>query len=209
LSPPPTSIQISIESRSVTVQYPKKLFPTLVIPVLEDAGFDVWANAFLEADHSADYFNRASGGVNPALATKLSKHLQQCLLCQQEGHCIGYDPIISEHITPTVASGHEEPGSGPFRLALAVGGMSCSSCSMTITKSISDLQGVSDVAVSLLGGSATVVVGDKGTVEVVVKTVEDCGFDVEIMSVEPLAHLGCDPTSRRTLTLCIDGMFCQ
>jgi copper chaperone CopZ len=80
---------------------------------------------------------------------------------------------------------------------------------MTITKMVSDLQGVSDVAVSLLGGSATVVVDGKGTVEVVVRTIEDCGFDVEIMSVEPLAPLGYDLTSRRTLTLCIDGMFCQ
>jgi copper chaperone CopZ len=41
---------------------------------------------------------------------------------------------------------------------------------VTITRTVSDLQGVSNVAVSLLGGSATVIVDDKGTVEVVVQT---------------------------------------
>jgi copper chaperone CopZ len=71
LSPPPTSVQISIEGRSVTtVQYPKNLSPTLVISALEDVGFDVSTNQSQEEGHAVE-------GTNRALANRRTKHLQQ------------------------------------------------------------------------------------------------------------------------------------
>jgi hypothetical protein len=75
---------------------------------------------------------------------------------------------------------------------------------------VSELQGVSDVVVSVLGGSATVIVDDKRMVEVVIRTIEDCGFEAELISVESLSALDHSGLIRlRTLTLRIDGMFCQ
>ncbi|KAF8175778.1 HAD-like domain-containing protein [Pholiota molesta] len=86
--------------------------------------------------------------------------------------------------------------------------MTCASCSGTITKMVSELAGVSEVAVSFLAKSATMIVDKKQSVEEVVETVECCGFEAEVMSVEALNAANSD-SSLRTLSLRIDGMFCK
>jgi P-type Cu+ transporter len=226
LSPPPTFVQVSIVSQSVTIHHPRDLSPTIVQSTLEDVGFDIWTN--LSSDRSdVGPFNGISQAVN---ADRRKKHIERCSLCQQEELRVVRDPRISlgpeinshvsrRHIAAeklvhsnhiaSAASLHEKYDVGPFRVVLSVGGMSCSSCSLTITNMVSDLQGISDVAVSLLGGSASVIVNDKRMVEVVVNTIQDCGFEAEVMSVESLAALDNDSICLRTLTLRIDGMFCQ
>jgi len=116
--------------------------------------------------------------------------------------------IHSNHRS-SVASGIDRYDDGPFRVVLSIGGMTCSTCSGTITKMVSDISGVSEVTVSFLEKSATVTVDHKHCVDVVVETVEDCGFEAEVMSVESLSALNSDSTTGpRTLTLSIDGMFC-
>lgn len=228
MSPPLTSFQISIISQSVTVRYPKDLSPSIVQSTLENVGFDVSSNADRSDVGSS---NDTSEAVNQALADRRTKHIQQCLLCRQEELRVDCKPRIyrdpafrvqdpvhntavekpigSNHIS-SVVSRHEKNDDGPFHVAISVGGMSCSSCSLTITQMVSELQGVSDVVVSVLGGSATVIVDDKRMVEVVIRTIEDCGFEAELISVESLSALDHSGLIRlRTLTLRIDGMFCQ
>jgi copper chaperone CopZ len=118
--------------------------------------------------------------------------------------------VIHFDCKSSVASRVNKYQDGPFRVTLSIGGMTCSTCSGTITKMVSDLRGVSEVAVSFLAKSTIVIVDDKQRVEVVVETVESCGFKVEVMSVEALSALDSDSTTGlRTLTLRIDGMFCQ
>lgn len=99
---------------------------------------------------------------------------------------------------------------GPLRVTLSVGGMTCSSCSTTITTMLSDLQGVSDATVSLLGKSASVIVDRTELVGVVVEMVNDSGYEAEVISVESLCALDDESTiNLRTIALRIDGMFCQ
>ncbi|KAJ6539303.1 HAD-like domain-containing protein [Mycena capillaripes] len=90
--------------------------------------------------------------------------------------------------------------------------MSCSTCTTTITRSLSEIEGISDVVVSLLESSATAVIDRKELSEVAYETVEDCGFAAHIMSVEPIATSGQiqNPSSTtRTISLQVGGMFCK
>ena len=235
--PSPTSIQVSIVSQSVTVHHPKELSSAVVQSALGDAGFDVLTNPSPSEDHGTDSI---SGALSEFLANKRKKHVQQCSLCREEELHSDFDSKLSldRHVSSdvfrsdanisrldvaeersvdmvvetdrrlSIASSIGTPG--PFRVTLSVDGMTCSSCSGTITKTISDLQGVSEVAVSLLSKSATVIVDHKKLAEVVAGAIEDCGFLAEVLNVAPLDALSQDSTSGpRTVALRIDGMFCQ
>ncbi|KAJ7180049.1 E1-E2 ATPase-domain-containing protein [Mycena crocata] len=128
------------------------------------------------------------------------KHVQQCALCQKE------------HAGDTPLS--DAPQDSSFRLTLSVGGMSCSSCTNTITRTLSEIPGVSDVVVSLLESSATALIERKELSGVASQSVEDCGFEAHIISVEPTAHETSLHTLQtgdlsRTVSLKIGGMFCK
>lgn len=225
LSPPPTAIHISIVSQSVVVQHHQGLTASVIQAALEDAGFDVSSDApAASQEHSGVGLpSGLSNGVTQILSGSRRKHIQQCSLCQEEGihsaseskltlgrHIVGTDVLPSD----TIPIG-ETPGTerleGPFRLVLSVGGMTCSSCSGTITKMVTDIDGVSEVAVSLLSKSATVIIDTKELVGVIVETVEDCGFEAEFVSVESTAVSHDDDAAfgPRTVALRIQGMFCQ
>jgi hypothetical protein len=75
---------------------------------------------------------------------------------------------------------------------------------------LSDLQGVSNATVSLLGKSASVIVDRAELVGVVVETVNDSGYEAEVISVESLGALNDESINNlRVIALRVDGMFCQ
>ncbi|KAJ6613478.1 heavy metal translocatin [Mycena sp. CBHHK59/15] len=74
------------------------------------------------------------------------------------------------------------------------------------------MPGVSDVVVSLLESSATALIDHEELSELASESVEDCGFEAHIISVEPLAssdHNKTRSTTLRTVSLRVDGMFCK
>lgn len=96
-----------------------------------------------------------------------------------------------------------------LRLTLSVGGMTCSACSSAITDALSNIPGVVNPVVNLLGKSATMVVEQKKLVDVVIEAVEDCGFEAELFSVEPV-QLASDVDQKgalRVVSLRVDGLF--
>ena len=104
------------------------------------------------------------------------------------------------------------PGSGPYRVTLSVGGMTCSACSTAVTNTLSELPGVTNVCVSLISNSAALVIDDKVHADSIVNAVEDCGFEVQIVKTESLSlPAGGKPqeSNRRTISLRVDGMFSQ
>lgn len=104
----------------------------------------------------------------------------------------------------------------PQYVTLSIGGMTCASCSNAVTRALSELPGASDVVVNLLGNSATLKLDRASLVPSVTETVEDIGYEAEVISVEPLSS----PSPRRTaqaaerkafqqqLTLSVGGMTC-
>jgi Cu+-exporting ATPase len=222
-------------SQSVTYRRPEQLSPAVIQSTLENAGFDVFNGPSPTTDHRN---TAVSNAVDRVLVDRRRTHLQQCPLCQEEESRASHDTKVTPSQLPvdldaiketsphdatltaekfiysdsdsksSVASHVDKSEDGPFRVTLSVGGMTCASCSGTITKMVSELAGVSEVAVSFLAKSATLIVDKRQSVEEVVETVECCGFEAEVMSVEALNAANSD-SSLRTLSLRIDGMFCK
>jgi copper chaperone CopZ len=84
--------------------------------------------------------------------------------------------------------------------------MTCAACSVTLTRLLSEVDGVSDVVVDLIGHSARLVVESQNLIPVVIEAVEDIGFDAEVVKVEPLVQVPNQETAIRTISLKVDGM---
>ncbi|KAG2156045.1 heavy metal translocatin [Suillus clintonianus] len=225
LSPPPTTVDISIVHQTVTVAHAPTIHGHTIQSILEDAGFEL-----SDGSASSPSDQRLSQRMSSTLSGKYQKHIQQCLSCQ-EADAMALEDIVpqllqSGGVSPTDCStqgGSEKDtelslktlhevglGDVPHLVTLSVGGMTCSSCPATITEMVSQLPGISEVVVSLLNHSATVVVARKDLVGSVTETIDDCGYEVDVITVEPLVPLTSESaTGPRNLSLCINGMYCQ
>lgn len=111
-------------------------------------------------------------------------------------------PIDSPHTTARL------------RVILSVGGMTCVSCTNAITSALSELPGVTDVSINLLGNSATLNVSNPEDVPAVMSAVEDIGYSAEVIAVEPIraTRPPTKPSSREDgplhVDLSVDGMTC-
>lgn len=85
---------------------------------------------------------------------------------------------------------------------LLVDGMSCSACVNTITSQVNALEGVSDCQVSLVTNECNVKFSDDNecTVENVVETIEDCGFDCNVIEE--------NNSTQSEALLTVEGMTC-
>ncbi|KIJ20002.1 hypothetical protein PAXINDRAFT_126360, partial [Paxillus involutus ATCC 200175] len=88
--------------------------------------------------------------------------------------------------------------------------MTCSSCVTTITEMLSQLPGVFEVVVNLLSNSATLVVEKKHFISSVIETIDDCGFEAEVINAEPVTASPSEATASgpRTISIRVDGMHC-
>jgi copper chaperone CopZ len=237
LTPKPLSIQISAGLKSVIVHHFKALSHRAIRHAVEDAGFDVVLNPSEDQDIS-DSDCLPNNDVR-WLAQKRQRHLGQCLFCNQEQKSPAYVIDLSQtqldytadhaernnpqfsyedkvgkliHVPLSVPTFEESSvvDDGSFVAIFSVGGMTCSSCSNTITSVISELKGVSEITVSLLDGSATAVIERKDLADVVREAVEDCGFEAQLISIESV-HTNdvINETKTRTISLRVDGMYCQ
>ena len=100
---------------------------------------------------------------------------------------------------------------GRFHVSLSIG-MTCASCHSTITRLLSELEGVTNISVNLLGKSATFVVESRKLVPEVQDVIDSAGFEVSVVNVEPVQEIpNASRTSweRRTVALRIEGRFCE
>ncbi|KAG0709618.1 heavy metal translocatin [Suillus ampliporus] len=212
LSPPPTRIDVSIVHQSVTVEHVITITRDTIQSMLQDAGFDI---SHQDSSPPEQRLSQQISGIMTMLSGQRRKHIQQCSLCQEEG-AISIDDTGS----PLLRSGIDTSplrdvgvGNVPHLVTLSVGGMTCSSCPSTITEMVSQLPGISEVVISLLNNSATVVVARRDLVGSVTETIDDCGYEVNVIKVEPLvpSTLESDATTTglRNASLRVDGMYCQ
>ncbi|KAF8971242.1 E1-E2 ATPase-domain-containing protein [Flammula alnicola] len=100
---------------------------------------------------------------------------------------------------------------GPYRLSLSIGGMSCASCSATITDLVSSLPEVSDIRVNLLDNSGSMCVQRKDLADIIVEVIENAGYEANVVSITPVNSIikredDLSP-SARTISLRVEGMF--
>jgi Cu+-exporting ATPase len=231
LSPPPSTINVSVASRWVKVYHPEDLSSTAIESTLIDAGFDV-----LQAPLTLPVIRSQSPLFGER--TKRQRHMEQCSACKTEN---GDDTIClqdkepekkdldsfaqvdlrfdeafkfkleksSDNHTTLQAIDDDVTNNGPWRVTLSIGGMTCSACSTTVINVMTELSGVSDVSVSLLEGSATAVIDDKTLVDVIAEAVEDCGFEAQVVKVESLLAKSGDEVDNKTriISLRVGGLF--
>ena len=217
LSPPPLSITTSIVSQSVSVEHDAALTKDAISHALDDAGFDLVDTPQLDGyrlQRSGSYFT-------DLLSKKQQKHAAQCLLCQQDGavglhkegaaqgaNCHVDDTIDEKASLSRIASldlsdsgqkpkpvkRREPPGDEGYHASFSVGGMTCASCVGAVTRAASEIPGVSDIAVNLVGKSATATLKSKELVEPVVEAIQDGGYECELVDIEPIVSVK-SPTS--------------
>lgn len=95
-------------------------------------------------------------------------------------------------------------GKGEMReVILAVHGMTCSACVNTLTTQLRALAGVIKCDISLVTNECQVAYDDGATTDSIKETIEDCGFDCEILDDKDTTT-----TTTRQGLLSIQGMTC-
>ncbi|KAF9495671.1 heavy metal translocatin [Pleurotus eryngii] len=181
LTPRPRRVEVSIVSQAVTVHHDKDLSSTQIECAIADAGFDV-----------------VSGPSKPSGLFSREKHLQQCTMCRED--------VSSAHRIPPAS---DDTPNGPFNVVFSVGGMTCSSCANSITQMMSQMPGVTDISVSFIEKSAKAVVDRIELAQEIADTIDDCGFEAQVVSVHPVRRQEDEEKGTRTVTLKVDGMFCK
>lgn len=108
----------------------------------------------------------------------------------------------------------EEKPNVRYAALLSVGGMTCASCTSSVTAGVSELSYVESVSVTLMTNSASVVFRGKENLERLVETVEELGFECSVERCDHVDEIkrssseAPEERSRRTVMLRIDGMFC-
>jgi copper chaperone CopZ len=124
---------------------------------------------------------------------------------------LGYEADVAS-IQPLNLDATTVEMDGPLHVSLSIGGMTCASCSSTITRLLSEQEGVSDVSVILIGNSASLVVESKELLPTVQDIIESAGFEASVINIEPV---GATPNTeeatrgQRTVDLRIEGMVCE
>ncbi|KAE9410496.1 heavy metal translocatin [Gymnopus androsaceus JB14] len=205
LIPPPSTVEISIVLQSVKVYHESELPPTAIRNAIINVGFDV------VSDSTSDLSVTLTGKRPSLLTGTKSKHFQHCKLCQEEAlepekPSKGSQPLNAPFSGYPSTQGAE----GPFKVTLSVGGMTCSACTNSITDTVKDLPGVSQLVVSLLDNSASAVVENEGIAQTIAEAIDDCGFEATVMKIIPVKSMvPTEADTTRTVSLRVNGMHCQ
>jgi Cu+-exporting ATPase len=169
-------------------------------------------------------------------------HMEQCKQCRSEegGICLGTSSGEVLHDKPEfviatsrthsldgsldqkspisqsfIATESDSP-SALSKATLAITGMTCSSCVSAITHAVEQLPGVQSINVNLLTHTGTVIFHGKHRCDEIVSTIEDCGFDVLVESLEDIptpvsqnVTTSRQDSDRWRATYAITGMTCS
>ncbi|KAB1671733.1 heavy-metal-associated domain-containing protein, partial [Klebsiella pneumoniae] len=96
-----------------------------------------------------------------------------------------------------------------WRATVSVGGMTCASCSNTITEEIKKYPWVSRIVVSLVTNSASVDFKDSNRTNDIVEAIEDLGYDASLDNVVNLTEQSRVSADSRDVEIHVDGIFCH
>lgn len=75
------------------------------------------------------------------------------------------------------------------KLTVAIGGMTCSSCTSTVESAVSKIKGVEEIIVSLSTNSASVLYDPSHTQSKdIIQEIEDVGFEAKVLNEEEMSH---------------------
>lgn len=115
----------------------------------------------------------------------------------------GYDARLIDILPITTES--------RFKITAAIGGITCAACASTISSVTKELDFVEDVAINVVSKVGIFILDSEKAerVEDLKEAIEDAGYDFEIIGkIKRISHASAK-RSHRTVTLRIDGMFCN
>lgn len=228
LHPPPASISPWLASSWVIVEHDKSLSVKHIQQALEDAGFGVCGVSpeDVVSHHNEDvgYLDRFmdkwsnNGEVKPSHP---KKHIENCQLCQKEAlgkhgtselplssrHQIPHSPMDDSYLSSVVVDTGEQD---IWQASLAVGGMTCAACVVTITEELKKKDWIKDVTINLIGNSASVDFIGEEHKDDIIESIEDIGYDATIDSIVNLkVQRNAAQNMSRTIEIKVEGMFCD
>ncbi|KAL3421634.1 copper-transporting ATPase HMA5 [Phlyctema vagabunda] len=160
-------------------------------------------------------------------ANHMSRHVQNCKQCRLEAegspedrqfsqssalkqiNSASTDGPINKTVPLVVVHTQEED---VWRASIAIGGMTCASCSGAITEELQNKSWIQKVVVNLISNSATVDFTGVAHEQDIVEAIEDIGYDASIDSVVAITQTKEIPgrlITSRTADIFVDGMFCD
>jgi len=126
---------------------------------------------------------------------------------------LGYDASIERCWPNNAPLAHTVSHSNAkkWRAVLSIGGMTCGSCTGTVTRGLEELQFVENVAIDLLSNSGTVIFTGKEHLDEIVEKVDDLGYECTVQECVPdIEGSGeAQVDQARSVKLSIAGMFCE
>ncbi|TID16900.1 putative copper-transporting ATPase HMA5 [Venturia nashicola] len=108
----------------------------------------------------------------------------------------------------TIAKPKQQQESDLWRGQWAIGGMTCSACSGSITSALKLNTWIQSVDINLLSNSGTIVFHGKGNADVITGAIEDVGFDATLDSVVAVSDTHVEAVDREVFFE-IEGMYCH
>lgn len=97
-----------------------------------------------------------------------------------------------------------------YRLEFHIGGMTCASCSNSVTHGLQDEPYIKSVNINLMANTGTVILSNKVDAQRVKEAVEAMGFICDLGEIAPLQSLEESPANDiRLVRIRIDGMYCK
>ncbi|KAK4032539.1 E1-E2 ATPase-domain-containing protein [Parachaetomium inaequale] len=122
---------------------------------------------------------------------------------------LGYEATLDSVTDLNQGKKHKGPDSADtWRVTVAIGGMTCASCSNNITREMKKKTWVKDITVNLLTNSASVDVEGRANADKLVEAIEDLGYDATLDAVISLAQETAE-NHERTVEIRIDGLYCE
>lgn len=113
---------------------------------------------------------------------------------------------------PTIISfdgAMEQPPLSSYTATLSISGMTCSSCTTTVTKVVGDLPFVTSTDVNLVANSATVTYqAPEENVQKVIQAIEDAGYEATLHHVDPRNNSLHESRQLYKTSISIKGMTC-
>ncbi|KAL4931174.1 putative copper resistance-associated P-type ATPase [Aspergillus undulatus] len=231
--PEVSDIDVSIFTHEVHVIHTRETDPLSLARILIHAAFEVHhvttrsRTGAIISDHDTDTGSPRNSTLfttNHSFAGQRDKqqHLANCDVCKKEQleHSLETLDEKSQHLLTTQDAGSRaesvltvEPAPGPlnkYHARISIGGMSCASCSNSITNEVSQLEFVDEITVTLLSNSATVTFhGVRSNAEEIIEHIEDMGFDASLDEVSPIVtETPQTQSTGYTAEIAIGGMTC-
>jgi P-type Cu+ transporter len=174
---------------------------------LLNAGFNIRVES---SGASKDIMNESRRNAE-VLHGKSGAHEQYCRLCSKDNMrdvvpdrgVLDVDGSTSAILDNDLATAYDR-----YKLTLAIGGMTCASCSRTITEVVTSIPGVREVSISLIENSGACILDDDKLAQLVCNTISDCGYEAQIVSIGPDSRImsATVKTPTRTVPFKVDGI---